>query len=360
MNLFSTLYIVLISVSFIIALIQFSYLIFTVVSLSAGTLSIFEIQMLNISDVLLYGLYVKYYHIPLFFFLVSVVWFIANYFGTAKKWMAVLFTSLWSICLIINFIGKESLTYKSIISISERLAFNGELYSVVHGVLNPLRLIADSASLLFLVYMLDASIRLYKKGFRERAIAVGGSSILFIIISGIIAPLSDLGILKVPPMVSIPFVFMVLAMSFELTRDIVSASKLTVQLSTEQNKWNNFLENVRFCAIEVDTRGIINYANPFFYELTGYAKSEVIGKEWVSTFTPKEDRETIRENHRKAASNQTSWYNQSNFFNKKGEVVEMLWSTVKISDENDEVTGFIGKRTAGQACQFYCIYFQDH
>jgi PAS domain S-box-containing protein len=41
--------------------------------------------------------------------------------------------------------------------------------------------------------------------------------------------------------------------------------------------------------------GCIDYANPFFEELTGYRLDEVRGKEWFATFIPERDHELVRQ-----------------------------------------------------------------
>ncbi|MDY7015126.1 MAG: PAS domain S-box protein, partial [Cyanobacteriota bacterium] len=57
-------------------------------------------------------------------------------------------------------------------------------------------------------------------------------------------------------------------------------------LEEAERRWRTLLENVRLLVVGLDCEGKIEYVNPFFLELTGYAREEVLGKDWYETFLP--------------------------------------------------------------------------
>jgi hypothetical protein len=247
----AVLYIVLISVSCSLAFVHFIIwirlrkriysLLFTLVALSSGTLSVLEFRLFGLNNSEVYMHIMKYYHLFLFSFLVTLVWFIYDYFGTANRNLAILFTALWIVAISINFMVEGNITFYEIEAFAQRQAFTGEVF--YHPIVspNPWRHIADAASILFVIYILLATLKLFKKGNKERALSVGGSALIFILISGTLAPLIDVSILKLPTIVSAPFVLMVLAMSFELIADVVNGAKLAVRLSAEKKQMAKFI-----------------------------------------------------------------------------------------------------------------------
>ena len=64
-------------------------------------------------------------------------------------------TLLWSIGILINFLLPGNLTFEHVTELRRLTSFWGEQFSLPLGELNPWRLLADSASLLILVYTLD-------------------------------------------------------------------------------------------------------------------------------------------------------------------------------------------------------------
>jgi len=79
----------------------------------------------------------------------------------------------------------------------------------------------------------------------------------------------------------------------EKTRLITAVVHKTMELAASnrhlQNieaRWRSLLEQIRLVAIGLDRDGRVDYVNPFFCEITGYTREEVLGKDWISTFVP--------------------------------------------------------------------------
>jgi PAS domain S-box-containing protein len=345
----AVLYIVLISVSCSLAFVHFIIwirlrkriysLLFTLVALSSGTLSVLEFRLFGLNNSEVYMHIMKYYHLFLFSFLVTLVWFIYDYFGTANRNLAILFTALWIVAISINFMVEGNITFYEIEAFAQRQAFTGEVF--YHPIVspNPWRHIADAASILFVIYILLATLKLFKKGNKERALSVGGSALIFILISGTLAPLIDVSILKLPTIVSAPFVLMVLAMSFELIADVVNGAKLAVRLSAEKSKWQNLLEEINLPVVIVDIEGMVEYVNPCLKTILGYTGEEILGKNWIELVVPEKERSDIVKNFSLPVTKGFPAHYENRVLTKHAEERLLAWSNVGIYNEKDQLTG---------------------
>ncbi|GMR25105.1 MAG: hypothetical protein BMS9Abin39_0383 [Ignavibacteria bacterium] len=315
-------------------------LLFTFAALGAASISIFELLSLKTTDITAYALGVRYTHIPIFILLVSLVWFLYIYFGTAKQWLAFLITGLWTIALIVNFISPSSLTFLNITELKQIPLFWGENFSIPVGSINPWKFIADFASLLILIYIVDASIRLWKKGEKRRAGVVGGSMVFFMMAAGIHTPFVDEGIIKTPYMISFTFLAVLIAIAHELNRDVFRASELSKEVVSNEQRWRSLLENVQFLVVGVDKDGIIYYVNPFYLKTTSYTKEEIIGKHYNFVVLPKE-KDNI-ENLTGVLQKENKLPNtQVTILTKNGEERIIYWSNVLLKDSEGKHNGTI-------------------
>jgi PAS domain S-box-containing protein len=95
------------------------------------------------------------------------------------------------------------------------------------------------AALFQVGYVMDASIRLWHTGSREsrrRAVAVGGSLSFFMIFAAAQSALVTRGTLRTPFLVSLPFLGMLLAMGYELSRDVLRAAQMARELGEKEQR----------------------------------------------------------------------------------------------------------------------------
>ena len=254
------------------------HLLFAVAAFSAAVIAVGELLQLHETSVESFLLIVRYMHIPIFFLLISIVWFIDLYFGTARRWLTITISAMWIISLIINFLSPHNLTFTSI-SHLERIALPwGEYFSIPVGVENPWKYIADFASLLIVIFVADATINLWKKGNIKRASIIGSGILFFIISAGIHTPLVDAGIIETPYLISFSFFGIIIAMSFELVSDIIKIPALNKEIITKENRWKLLLNKMNVAILEIDREGSITYSNPFFTNLFGVNSREILGK----------------------------------------------------------------------------------
>lgn len=202
-----------------------AYLLAALMGLSAAVNGMLELSMLQTTSLELYNQLLRWENLVVFMILMPMVWFIHLYFQSGRRWLAFTITLLWSTGIIINFSTPGgSLTFTSLGELQRLGTFWGEEFSIPVGEINPWKLLADIASLLILLYTLDATLQLWRRDRRKRVLIVGGSITLFILAAGIHSPLVDAGVVAMPYMISFFFLAIVFALSYQVVVDAVKAS----------------------------------------------------------------------------------------------------------------------------------------
>ena len=188
---------------------------------------------------------------------------------------------------------------------------------------------------MIIAYVVDASVRLWKSKNRERAITIGGAIVFFLLAAGLHATLVDRGTLDSPYLVSFAYLAIVLAMSYELSRDVIRSARLAKEVAENERRWGMLLENVRLLVAGVDREGRIDYVNPHFKEITGYSEEEVLGRT-LTEFVPEEEREALFSRYRKAMEGDIRPHNQGNLLRKDWTKRRINWSNVILEDYREK------------------------
>src|SRR5262249_12990655 len=143
---------------------------FAVLSLSAAALAAFELQMMRTISPGAYSLIVGWIHVPSFVLVGSLVLFIRSFFDAGRPWLAALVIGLRGLAsLVINFLHSPNLNYAAITGVG-RVPFLGETVSVAEGTVSRWTRVAEASSLLLLLFLIDASVTVWRRGQRERAL----------------------------------------------------------------------------------------------------------------------------------------------------------------------------------------------
>jgi diguanylate cyclase (GGDEF)-like protein/PAS domain S-box-containing protein len=73
--------------------------------------------------------------------------------------------------------------------------------------------------------------------------------------------------------------------------DVTEQKDAENALLASEARFREMLENVRLAAVITDPSGVIVFCNDYFAELSGWWTDELIGRPWIDTFTPPEDRD---------------------------------------------------------------------
>jgi signal transduction histidine kinase len=210
------------------------YLLSSLMAFSAGVSAMLELGLLFTESLYSYRILMRWENVAVFMILVPMVWFIQAYFGTARRWLAMTITLLWVLGLLINFLSPHSLTFIEVSELQHLTTPWGEVFTIPLGTTNPWKLLVDIASLLILVYVGDASVRLWRQGGQRTANVIGGGIMFFVLLAGIHTPLVDAGIIATPYMISFAYLAIIVSMSYQLADDAMRSAQYAQELQQSQ------------------------------------------------------------------------------------------------------------------------------
>src|SRR5213078_1869843 len=213
------------------------HLVFSFSAVAAAAIAAFELAMMHAKTVGQYEALLRWIHVPVWVLTVSFVMFVRLYLRAGRPWLA------WSICglrtlvLILNFIFTPNLNFRHITSLRQFSWGGGEIISVPIGVANPWGLLSSVSLLLLLIFFIDATITVWRRGDRQRALVVGGSMILGAILAWHV-PLVIWGIIQIPFFLCFTYSGIVAAMAYELSDDMARAAQLAYELEASDKRLN--------------------------------------------------------------------------------------------------------------------------
>ena len=224
--------------------------------------------------------------------------FIHFYFGTGRRWLLALAIGLRLLVVLANFTTGVN-AHLTVIHSLRKIAFLGEQVSVLgEWVPSPWMRLALLSSLVQFVYVVDASIRLWRTGSpesRSRAVVLGGAFALFIVIAVGQSWLVAAGVLRMPFILSFPFLGVVLAMGYELSKDLLRATHVSRELRESEQRMALATEAAN---LGIWSRGLPRneiWASDKWRELFGFTKSERLDLECFMQRLHPDDRDRIRQ-----------------------------------------------------------------
>jgi signal transduction histidine kinase len=167
---------------------------------------------------------------------VSLAVFVSVFFGTGRKWLALLGSGLLLGSLSLNLSPEPKLVFLHLTGIRTVETFGGASYAVAEGTRDPWVAVFYLGVLLIAVFVADASVTLWRRGGRRRAAMVGGATTFFLVIGGVQTSLVDAGILTTPYLVSFFYVAILAAMATELSDEVLRASQLAQDLQESEQR----------------------------------------------------------------------------------------------------------------------------
>ncbi len=316
------------------------YLLSMLMALSGGASALSELALMHAQSIAAYGVLIQWENLFVFLILVPMVWFVRARLPAARRWLALLITALWSVAIVANWLSPFSLVYSEITGLRSMPTFWGEHFTLAAGPPNPWVHLANLASVLIVVYVIDAAARAWRGGDRRRAVLVGGSVATFMVLGGIQAPLVDAGLVETPYMVSFAFLAIVVALSYELVSDAVLASRYAKEILASEARWRTLLTDVQLAVIGIDPQGRVTYANPFLERLIGFRSNELIGKP-VTALVPARDQAELTERLAAASRSGPRPRSRWDFVCSSGALRSLAWSTVRLNHGDGGYAGLL-------------------
>ena len=210
-------------------------LLFSVVALAVAGLVPLELGVMHSATPAECIPLARWVHVPLLIAMIGLVLFVKVHLGTGKAWLAWSFISIRVVLLVVNFLVYPNINWSSITSMKEAMFFGEKVYVFDRVVVRSWQWLGSMSLMMLAVYVFDASITLWRKGgadARRKAAVIGGGMMGFVIVSSMLSQLLVWGVVKIPVLLSPPFLILMCAMAFELCQDIFVSRR--AQLESEQ------------------------------------------------------------------------------------------------------------------------------
>ena len=204
-------------------------LLFSLMAVSAAVMAAMELTLMHSPDGAVHAGLIRWAHVPFFVLLVCLLLFVRTYLGAGRAWLAWSVVGVRALSLVLDFAVQPNLNYSAITGTRPFRFLNETIYET-QGVFSERTRIAQLSSFLLLVFLLDATRTVWRRGERRRAMLIGGSTIFFVLGAAIHSAMVMEGKIQSPYLISVSYLGFVAAMAYELTVDVVRTSELSQRL----------------------------------------------------------------------------------------------------------------------------------
>ena len=267
-------------------------LVFSVGAVAVAVFAALELALMRAETPEQFGSVARWIHVPGWVLIVSIVAFVRLYLNAGRRWLAWTVVAVRTLSLILNFVISPNLNYRKITGL-RHVPFLGESVSVPKGVPNPWMLVAQFSLLLLVIFVVDATITVWRRGNRRQALVVGGSIVLLVVLASAQAVAMTWGIMSTPLTVSLFYLILVAAMAYELSYDLIRAAQLTRQLQASDATLRESEERFRIVA---DAAPVLiwmsavdkmcTFFNRRWLEFTGRSLEQELGNGWAEGVHP--------------------------------------------------------------------------
>ncbi len=209
-----------------------AHLLFSVTAASTTAMAFCELSMMRAATPGELAAILRWAHVPLFVWVVSIAWFAWVYLGSGRRWL------LWTVCgvracaLWLNFTVGQNLNFREITA--RHIQFLGEPITVFGGVVNPWTLVGHLSNVLLIAFVADAGLSAWRRGDRRKALMIGGTIEFFVLFGFGQSALIFWANLQMPITLSVLYMGLISVMGYELSRDVLRASQLVGELQASE------------------------------------------------------------------------------------------------------------------------------
>jgi two-component system, LuxR family, sensor kinase FixL len=274
---------------------EWANLLFSLAAIGAAATSLSNLAMLQSGSAAQLSVVVRWSHLANWLMLLPLAGFVFLYFRAGRIWI------LWTICglrtvsLLLNFLTGENLNFRHIISLT-RVPFLGEMVSTVGtGVPNPWMAVGQLSLWALVIFVLDASATVWRRGQRRLALIVGGSIAFFVLLGAGQAALIVWGKFQWAPTTSLFYLGIVVAMAYELGSEALRAAKMERDLRARERELTlaAAAANLGFWSWEFASNEIV--VSNQWRDLFGFAISEPLHFDMILRRLHPDDREVTRQ-----------------------------------------------------------------
>ena len=322
-------------------------LVFALGGVAVAVFAGLELALMRAETPAQFGTVARWIHVPAWVLIVSIVAFVRLYLNAGRRWLAWTVVAVRTLALILNFVLSPNINYRKLTAL-RHMPFLGEPVSVPVGVPNPWMLVAQFSLLLLVIFVVDASITVWRRGNRRQALVVGGSIVLLVVLASAQAVAMTWGIMATPLTVSLFYLILVAAMAYELSYDLIRAAQLTRQLQASEATLRESEQRFRTVAdaapVLIWMSGVdklCTFFNKRWFEFTGRSPEQEMGNGWADGVHP-EDLDRCFDTYTEAFDARKPFVMQYRLRRNDGDYRWISDNGVPRYDANGTFAGYIG------------------
>jgi two-component system, LuxR family, sensor kinase FixL len=269
-----------------------AHLVFTLTSVGVTAFAGCELSMMLAETPGQFAAALRWLQVPTWVIVVSLVGFVRLHFRAGRSWLAWSVVVLRSSALLLNFLVGQNLNYREVTRL-RHVPFLGETVSLGVGVANPWMLVGQLSLLLLVVFTVDATITVWRRGDRRQAVVTGGSIVFFALTGMAQAVLVLWQMVDMPLAQSFFFLGIVVAMGYEMSRETLRAAKLSDDLRESEARMTLAAEAAAFGVWIWTTADNRVWASERALRLFGFEPGADVSYEMVIQRIHPEDREKV-------------------------------------------------------------------
>ena len=249
------------------------FLLFSLFCISSAVYSWFEMVILVSDSTAEMGEYIWWSQVPAGIAFISVAAFLYIYLKAGHPWLFWAAVGLRASGMFANLFLSPNILFSKIIAIRYVTSL-GERLSIPIGSGNPWSLINHASIVCFLVFCIDASITTWRRGDRQKAIVFGGSTIVSLVFSLAVLTSTVWSSDGFPVLASPAFIFVILAMGYELNSELYNTAILAKTLEAKESELRESIKQLQLSAGAADVGvwlrsfdGHLMWASDKWYEL---------------------------------------------------------------------------------------------
>ena len=204
-------------------------LLFALTAVGTASLAFCELWVMRAGTVEEYGTVIRWGHVPFWVLIVSLVCFVRLYMRAGRLWLAWTACGVRTLSVVLDFVFSPNLNYREITALRQ-VRFLGESVSVVEGIPNPWMLVGQTSLLLFVVFLTDATLTIWRRGERRSLLILSSAMLIFVVASTGQFVYVFWGGTGSPLTPSLFFMGVVAAMAWEMSREMTRAIQLADDL----------------------------------------------------------------------------------------------------------------------------------
>jgi signal transduction histidine kinase len=230
---------------------------FATAAIAIAVITGMELMAMRTTSIGQMALILRWVHLPILVLWLAIICFVRCYFDAGRSWLAWLAVGLRAVALILSFSTGQNLFFDQITGLKQVAVLGGETISIAQGPLNPWYVVGLLSTVVLAAFVLDAAFTMWRGETdtgRRRAIVFSSSIIFFLMTATCHSALVNAGVINSPYVVGFSFLPILLAMSYELSCDLLHSAQLSQQLLESETELRISKQRMRVAARSAELR----------------------------------------------------------------------------------------------------------